>query len=442
MHGFILIFTDFSIVIAAFILSLLFRFKELINVVEHQWFTFIFLLLIIPVIFYFYDLYNHLLYTQRLRIFFRIIKAWLVGLLVYVIIGFLTKFHFLIESRAFIIGFYILLLFFLILVRLILVKKILENYFSCPGRQILCKYVGPSDKFKVLSRFFSENTVTGLRFVVPDKTHGASGGFKKIFFYSKATSFSELYNEIKSNLSPGLKLHIASGLFNRLNLNWEWCNIDSFPVYTFHQKRNQFFRNCLRRVIDIVGSIFGLIILAPFFAIIAIAIKLNSRGSVIYKQERCGENGKKFIFYKFRSMYERDEKDAERESGSNSYIKKRTPKEETINNKDITNLGRILRKTSADEWPQFINVLKGEMSLIGPRPPLPYEVKYYEEWHKDRLSVKQGLTGLWQIYGRGEMPCDKSIFLDLIYVVNRSISLDIKLIFQTIPVVILGKGAY
>jgi lipopolysaccharide/colanic/teichoic acid biosynthesis glycosyltransferase len=192
----------------------------------------------------------------------------------------------------------------------------------------------------------------------------------------------------------------------------------------------------------VFGSIIGLIVLAPFFLIVSIAIKLDSRGPVIYKQQRCGKNGKKFMFYKFRSMQKHDQKESELKAESLYYMNTSVPKVDTLQTRYITEIGKILRKTSIDEWPQFINVLKGEMSLIGPRPHRPHEVKCYQDWHSDRLSVKQGLTGLWQIYGRGEMPCDKSIFLDLMYVMNRSLSLDIKLIFKTIPAVILGKGAY
>jgi lipopolysaccharide/colanic/teichoic acid biosynthesis glycosyltransferase len=141
-------------------------------------------------------------------------------------------------------------------------------------------------------------------------------------------------------------------------------------------------------------------------------------------------------------MYHSDAKKPGPTHDESNYINQGIPKEETLKDEQITDVGRILRKTSIDEWPQFINVLKGDMSLIGPRPHRPHEVKCYHDWHKDRLSIKQGLTGLWQIYGRGEMPCDKSIFLDLIYVMNRSISLDLRLLFHTIPAVIFGKGAY
>jgi lipopolysaccharide/colanic/teichoic acid biosynthesis glycosyltransferase len=205
---------------------------------------------------------------------------------------------------------------------------------------------------------------------------------------------------------------------------------------------NQRLRDIVRRCLDIVVSLAVLGLLLPLFAVIACAIKMDSPGPVIYKQKRCGRDGKEFTFYKFRSMFERDRKDEKREEEFKHYIEHQLPKGKVINRHDITRVGRILRKTSCDELPQFINVLKGDMSLIGPRPPIPYEVKHYKKWHKDRLLIKPGISGLWQIYGRGNMPCDSSIFLDLIYVINRSLSLDIKLMLKTIPAVLLGKGAY
>jgi len=441
-HRFIFVLTDLIIIISAYVLALLLRFKSLIDVVDNQWSTLVFLLVLIPALFYVFDLYNHFIYIQRLRVFFKVIRVWLVSLVIYVVVGFLTKHFFLIESRAFIIMFFCFSLIFFFALRVICLKKMLETYFSNSKRRLTCKYVGPLEKFKELSKFFDANIATGLTFVNCDKNAGSPTGCNETFLYSQAISYDRLYKEIKANLVPGQTLHVASQLFNNLRLGWEWCKIDAMPVYTFCQRKYQFCRDCLRRCLDIIGAIIGLIVLAPFFIITAIAIRLDSPGPIIYKQKRCGKDGKEFVFYKFRSMYHNDGKEPELDSGDNDHINRGMLKEETLKDKQITDVGRILRKTSIDEWPQFINVLKGDMSLIGPRPHRPHEVKCYHDWHKDRLSIKQGLTGLWQIYGRGEMPCDKSIFLDLIYVMNRSISLDLRLLFHTIPAVIFGKGAY
>jgi len=436
MPKYLLILTDISIIIVTFMIALWLRFNGLVSRIEHTWSTLIFLLVTTIVIFYFYDLYNHLMYTQKLRVFFKTVKAWLFGFVAYVVVGFLTSFAFLVTSRMFIIIFYILLFLFLFSVRLILMRKVFECYFGAAPRRAVCRFVGTHTMYLRCKDFFEQNRVTGL--VVEENVEQA----KNVFLYSQATTYRKLYSEIKSLLVPGTPLHIASPLFKELKLGWECCDIAGLPVYTFQQKQHQVWRDIARRIMDISGSLFCLIVLAPLFAIISLAIVLSSPGPAIYKQERCGKGGRLFTLYKFRSMYKYKNTSVEQEPATYKYLEARTPKEQILNSGDITDIGRVLRRTSIDEWPQFLNVLSGDMSLIGPRPPLPYEVRYYKDWHRDRLSVKQGITGLWQIYGRGEMPCDKSIFLDVVYVINRSLTLDVKLLFQTIPAVILGKGAY
>ncbi len=421
---------------AAFVAALWLRFKSLVGVAEHQWATLFFLVLSSLLLFYFYDLYNHLMYTQRIRIFFKTIKAWLFSFVFLVILGFLTNFAFLMESRIFVIVFYMIFLVLLILVRLILIRKILEIYFNTEKRKTVCGFVGAVDMFKHCKTFCDKHLVAGLTL------SKNCDDCRELFLYTHAKDYEQLYADIKTHMVPGKKLHIASHLFTELNLGWEWCDIIGVPVYTFQQKKTHGLGDIVRRAIDIIGSTICLIVLAPIFAVISLIIVMNSPGPAMYKQERCGKGGRPFTLYKFRSMYKYNSKSVKKEIATYDYMKKRTSKAKALNNEEITDIGRILRKTSLDESPQFINVLKGDMSLIGPRPPLLYEVKHYKKWHRDRLLVKQGLTGLWQIHGRGEMPCDKSIFLDLIYVMNRSLTLNVKLFFQTIPAVILGKGAY
>lgn len=436
MQKYLLILTDISIIAVTFAVALWLRFNGLVSSVDHRWSTLVFLLVTTIAIFYFYDLYNYLMYTQKLRVFFKTVKAWLFSFVTYIVVGFLTDFVFLIESRIFIIVLYGIFFFFLLLIRLVLMRKVLEWYFGDVCRRTVCRFVGTHRMFTRCKDFLERNKVAG--FVLEEK--GKQG--ESVFLYSQANTFEKLYSEIQSLLVPGMPLHIASPLFRELKLGWECCDIAGLPVYTFQQKKHQALRDVIRRIMDISGSLFCLIILAPLFAIISLAIVLSSPGPAIYKQERRGKDGKPFTLYKFRSMYKYNGTHIEQEIATYNYLKARTPKAQALNSGNITDIGRILRRTSIDEWPQFLNVLVGDMSLIGPRPPLPYEVKHYKEWHCGRLSVKQGMTGLWQIYGRGEMPCDKSIFLDVIYVMNRSLTLDVKLLFQTIPAVILGKGAY
>ncbi|MCX6137458.1 MAG: sugar transferase [Ignavibacteriales bacterium] len=200
----------------------------------------------------------------------------------------------------------------------------------------------------------------------------------------------------------------------------------------------------IKRMIDVVGALVGLIVLTIPFAILSLLIKLTSSGPIFYKQIRIGKGAREFVFYKFRSMYPGSDQEEHREKHFASFIKngKATGGTSTkiVDEKLITPIGRIIRKTSIDELPQLFNVLKGEMSLVGPRPCLPYEYREYDEWHKRRLSVLPGCTGLWQVSNRSEGSFDDMVLLDLYYIDNMSPWFDLQLILKTIPVMILGRG--
>ena len=205
----------------------------------------------------------------------------------------------------------------------------------------------------------------------------------------------------------------------------------------------------IKRCIDILGAGVALAVFSPVFAAIAAAIKMTSKGPVIFRQTRIGMHGKPFTFLKFRSMYiDRDENphiDYIRQfiNGKPSQAGREKGVFKLTRDPRITPVGMFIRKTSLDELPQFINVLKGEMSLVGPRPPLPYECELYDTWHKRRLrQVKPGITGLWQIHGRSSTTFDDMVRLDLKYVAERSLWLDIKIMLKTPGAVASCKGAY
>jgi exopolysaccharide biosynthesis polyprenyl glycosylphosphotransferase len=195
----------------------------------------------------------------------------------------------------------------------------------------------------------------------------------------------------------------------------------------------------LKRLIDIAFSFFGLLFGAPLLALIALAIKLDSPGPILFRQERVGKGGRRFVCYKFRSMVEGAEEQKASLRGLNEadgpiFKMKDDPR--------VTRMGRWLRRFSLDELPQLYNVLRGEMSLIGPRPPLPEEVAQYQAWHMRRLEVSPGITGLWQVSGRSELPFDEMVLLDIYYAEQWSPALDMKIFLRTIPKLIFGDGAY
>jgi exopolysaccharide biosynthesis polyprenyl glycosylphosphotransferase len=196
----------------------------------------------------------------------------------------------------------------------------------------------------------------------------------------------------------------------------------------------------LKRMVDIIGSLFGLILLSPLFMVIAIMIKVEDpNGPVFFKQVRVGKNEMQFKMYKFRSMVSNAEellKDLldKNEIQGAMFKMKKDPR--------ITKIGKFIRKTSIDELPQLWNVLKGEMSLVGPRPPLPREVAQYTDYDKQRLLVIPGCTGLWQISGRNSLSFEQMVELDLTYIQNRCILLDISVIIKTVFVLFGSKNAF
>lgn len=205
----------------------------------------------------------------------------------------------------------------------------------------------------------------------------------------------------------------------------------------------------LKRALDVVGSIVGLILFSPFFVVLPVLIKATSRGPVFFRQERIGRNGRKFKFLKFRSMYLDNDDIIHREyvqklikggirgegNGEAVYKIQGDPR--------VTPLGRFIRKYSLDELPQFINVLKGDMSLVGPRPPISYEVEHYCGWQRNRLiGKKPGITGLWQVKGRSSTTFDEMVRLDLGYLRKWTILQDLKILLQTPGAVLKGRGAY
>jgi exopolysaccharide biosynthesis polyprenyl glycosylphosphotransferase len=195
----------------------------------------------------------------------------------------------------------------------------------------------------------------------------------------------------------------------------------------------------VKRGVDVIGALVGLTVGFPLLALIALAIRLNSPGPVIFTQTRVGAGGKLFKIYKFRSMVEGAETEQE-------YLRELNEADGPLfkiqDDPRLTRVGRLLRRTSLDELPQLWNVLRGEMSLVGPRPPIPPEVERYEEWHKRRLETRPGMTGLWQVSGRSLLSFDEMVLLDIYYIENWSLWLDFKILLRTIPRVLLGSGAF
>lgn len=275
---------------------------------------------------------------------------------------------------------------------------------------------------------------------------------------------SAILSTILTRVSTSLRDYLTFEQFNQVRISFhffpdDWdhdgderpSNPTLYPDISRHNN-NRRLLSTMKRSIDIVGSVLALLILAPVFLIIAVAIKTTSRGPILFKQKRVGQYGKQFTFLKFRSMRINNDTSVHEE-----YVKKLIAGEARKNpskgngnavykltdDKRITKIGSFLRRTSLDEMPQFLNVIKGEMSLVGPRPAIPYEVEAYQTWHRRRvLQVKPGITGLWQVSGRSRVTFDEMVRLDIRYAKVWSPWMDIKILLLTPRAVLLGEGAH
>jgi exopolysaccharide biosynthesis polyprenyl glycosylphosphotransferase len=280
--------------------------------------------------------------------------------------------------------------------------------------------------------------------------------------------FTEIAPDLKKSVLATILMRVTSSLrdcltleqFSQVNItfhlfpeDWEQNQTPQDPnesvLYPDLQQEvvRKRWSRMLKRAVDIVGSLFGIILFSPVFLAIAVAVKLGSKGPILFRQQRVGQYGARFTFLKFRSMYVNNNADIHKE-----YVKKliagQAEKKEggtfkLTDDPRITPIGKWIRRTSLDELPQFFNVLFGEMSLVGPRPPLPYEVEAYDVWHRRRLfGAKPGITGLWQVNGRCRTRFDEMVRLDLQYVRKQSLLLDVKILLRTPAAVLSGDGAY
>jgi lipopolysaccharide/colanic/teichoic acid biosynthesis glycosyltransferase len=219
-------------------------------------------------------------------------------------------------------------------------------------------------------------------------------------------------------------------------------SVGNAPVVVGGGARYEWFKSTFDRVAAAVG----LIVLAPIFALIAIAIRCDSPGPVIFTQKRVGKGGHPFNFYKFRTMWASSD-DSLHRAAFQRFFEARSREDggelgfKIANDPRVTRVGRWLRASSLDELPQLVNVLKGDMSLVGPRPPIPYETQLYEARHWLRLAVRPGITGAWQAGGRGTIPFEEMVALDLDYIAHRSMFLDLKILVSTVGAVLSRRGA-
>jgi exopolysaccharide biosynthesis polyprenyl glycosylphosphotransferase len=259
----------------------------------------------------------------------------------------------------------------------------------------------------------------------------------EIIFAVGSESLADLEEVFLLCDEEGVRTRVAVDFFPHVNSTVSLDRFGSTPVLTFSAAPYDEIRLLVKRLTDIAAAAAGLVVLAPFMAVISIVIRLTSPGPAIFRQVRCGLNGRRFLFYKFRSMCQ----NAEELKPALEHLNTRETVFKIPDDPRLTPVGRYLRKFSIDEWPQLWNVLRGDMSLVGPRPAVPGEVDRYQRWQRRRLRMRPGLTCLWAISGRDNVDFETWMKLDMQYIDNWSLALDWKILLRTIPHVLMGHGA-
>lgn len=369
-------------------------------------------------------------------------------------------FKMVLTSRLFIGVMWVLAVVFLVVERQLL--NLLLDYIHALGyNQVNLLIVGTGRRARDFIQVVKSHANWGLRIVgLIDDDHGMFGkeieGYRvlgrlqdipfvihrkvidRVIFVVPRLWLNRIDEAVLACEREGIPTSISMDLYDLRIAKVRQTDFSGFPLLEFETFAAKEWQLFAKRGIDILLALFMLILLSPLMLMLAIALKLTSRGPILFKQQRCGLNGRTFTLYKFRSMFvgselRRRELEKSNEMDGPVFKIKHDPR--------ITPLGRIMRKLSLDELPQFLNVLKGDMSFVGPRPPLAIEVELYKMWQRRRLSLKPGLTCIWQVSGRNKVGFEKWMEMDLEYIDKWSLWLDFKIMLKTVFVVMFGYGA-
>ncbi len=414
-------------------------------------------------------LYKINVFSTRIPQFIILIKSIFLSLLIYVFVGFLSKFKLVYASRLVFVYFALCLFVFFVLYRVAFLPSFLKYFMNLKYLKRRCLIVGAGELGRKILNDIIVKPELGLEVVgfIDDKiSPGTSilNGYKvlgnteniatlckekdvdEIIIGIDNISHERLIEIIAKSKETDCTVRLTSSIFKVIPSKITTETYVNFPTITLTRGLYSKVFLFQKRIVDFIVSSIALILLTPIFIIVAILIKITSKGPVFYKQDRIGKNGKRFKMYKFRTMYIGADNDKIRIEIMRRFIQEgKHPKEnegskKVVDKNKITPIGKFLRKYSIDELPQLINVLKGEMSLVGPRPVLPYEYESFKPWYHERDKVLPGCTGFWQVYGRSETTFDDMVLMDIYYIQNMSPWFDLQIILKTIPVMLFGKG--
>ena len=464
----ILAFLDWITMIACFAVGLRLRFRPNIDIINlsnlkvmDELLIFAGLSIFMLFVFDHNQLYNYHIFTKNKQHFLKITKSIFSNLFVFLVIGlYVSNISNKLDSRLFMIYFIILTYFAFLFYRIFLFSNFFK-YIEKLGiyRRNVIVYGYGTKAHEVYDGITSGNRWDFLGYITlsdneakDDKILGTLENIKKVQKKVRIDNIIIALDEIEHDRLIdlisyfqliGIRTYVIADLYEALHQYQPIEVFNGLPLISLNYSPTSYYYRYIKRILDTVLSFFGIIFLSPVFITLATIIKLTSKGPILFKQNRVGKNGKEFMFYKFRSMYLDNDSSHHKKfisdfinGNDGSKVKK------IVDDPRVTPIGRFIRKTSLDELPQLFNVLKGDMSLVGPRPSLPYEYKMFKDWHKTRFLVKPGCTGVWQVSGRSQVTFEEMIVMDYYYINNISFWTDIKLIIKTVPVMIFGDGAY
>ncbi len=422
-----------------------FLFREFLGSLPSGLFYFIelsFLPLFLILIFNFYGLYERIFYSRKTREIYLIFKSltWLSFSLVLYFYFFKIPFSRIIFF-LWIPMLFILLVFIRIFIKNLQIKYYLKNKITTNIAIIGSKEnIDPFLKFLKHYHFLSINIVFIHSYTLKDLKNShqtevdqiflkiENAVLDEVFFIDEYLTYDGMFGIVQKVSNQKLVFRIVTSIFYLYGGDLDVNSLGEIPMLDLSKNRPSTFYSFLKKILDLLLSLIFLCILILPMLLIGLLIKISSSGPVFIKQERVGYKGKKFFMYKFRTMYE----------NVSLYAKAPNSKNDTR----VTFLGSMLRMSSLDEIPQFLNVLKGDMSLVGPRPEMFFIVEKYKPWQLKRLESKPGITGLWQILGRKDIVLSEHLEYDFFYIYNRSIIYDFVILIKTVPVVFFAKGAF
>jgi undecaprenyl-phosphate galactose phosphotransferase len=478
LYKYVLAALDWCTFVAAYLLAIVLESRWLI---EHHPMTTSFLIGEIVVIaivawlgvfiFHYLGLYQINVFITVVAHLVQIVKGLAVLLVCIAVLSFFSKAEVFIESRLYNMYLFASALTLFVLIRVVLFRQayLYLSRNKVIQRNVLIVGAGENGRNVAVNLFLHD--YLGLRTVgfLDDEIEQGTPIFNAITVIGRTSEMAEcvrrydvkeiliclekiehtvLMELMEQTMPLNVIVKISSPLYEIVPLRRAIEHYGNIPVLGVFQSGMSSSKELFKRTFDFGVALVTLIALLPLFLVVALAIKLDSRGPVFFRQVRIGKNGVPFKLYKFRSMTIGADNDEERKRQMKEFIKTKRagpPSDvlstKIVNEARVTAVGKWLRKLSLDEFPQLINVLRGEMSIVGPRPCLPYEWEQYEEWHKRRLSVLPGLTGMWQVAGRSVVSFEDMVILDLHYIQNASLVLDLRVMLKTIPVILFGTGA-